>query len=80
MGHAPCHNKGTLEHCHAADMVVGDHQSAALLGTPLGGGMMQENTQLYREGNIIQVTIMGGSDYDRQGGGGCLPKKPTGTP
>ena len=28
----------------------------SLLGTPLGGGMMHENTQLYREGNISQVT------------------------
>ncbi len=27
-----------------------------LLGTPLGGGMMHEKTQLYREGNISQVT------------------------
>ena len=27
----------------------------SLLGTPLGGGMMHEKTQLYREGNISQV-------------------------
>ena len=27
-----------------------------LLGTPLGGGMIEENTQLYREGYMIQTT------------------------
>ena len=27
----------------------------ALLGTPLGGGMIEENTQLYRDGYMIQT-------------------------
>ena len=56
-----------------------DHQvphRAALLGTPLGGGMMQEKVQLYREGYISQTTInvlTSKSEGVTEDGGGHTP-------
>ena len=49
-------NGGSSRGTGALNSVCIHSHCSCLLGTPLGGGMMHENTQLYREGNISQVT------------------------